>query len=292
MSTPTDPARPTYPPDAARPVTPTPPQNRETRGASRVVAILTIALGGAVVLGAIGSATFSTIAAASVHTESQSIDAAGVTDLDISVNGAALRIEFDDVVEATLEVTSGAGVGPWTLERDGDELNVESPRRFGPGWFFFGEDVKATLTLPRDIEGATLDADLDLSAGDLTVDGDFGALDIEVSAGSLTVDGSAKTLLADLSAGGADIDLTDVAEAEFTVSAGTIDARLEGSPPRTVTVDVSAGSLDLRLPDGSYDVQSDVSAGEFHNELRTDAGARNVVNVTVSAGSATITSAR
>ncbi len=81
-------------------------------------------------------------------------------------------------------------------------------------------------------------------------------------------------------------------EAGFSVSAGTIDARLTGTAPRTVTVDVSAGGLDLELPDGAYDVRSDVSAGEFDNGLQTQAGARNTVDVTVSAGTVTIDSAR
>lgn len=263
----------------------TPP--RETRGASRVVAILTIALGCAVVLGAIGSAVFSTVAAASVRTETQTIDVAGVTDLEVAVDAASLRIEFADVSEATLDVTSGLGVGPWTLERDGDELDVATPQRFGGGWIFGGE-VRATLTLPRELQGEALDASLDLSAGELTVDGAFGDLDIEVGAGTLTVNGSARTLGVDLSAGGADIDLADVSEAEFSVSAGAVDSRLSGSVPRAVTVDVSAGSLDLTLPDAAYDVRSDVSAGDFENGLRTEPGARNVVDVTVSAGTVTI----
>ncbi|MGH7292098.1 MAG: hypothetical protein ACREJT_12850, partial [Myxococcota bacterium] len=69
----------------------TPPPAPETRGASRVVAILTIALGCTVVLGAIGSAVFSTVAAASVSTETQTVDAAGVTELDVAVDAASLR---------------------------------------------------------------------------------------------------------------------------------------------------------------------------------------------------------
>jgi hypothetical protein len=268
----------------------TPPPS-ETRGASRVVAILTIALGCTVVLGAIVSATFSTVAAASVRTETQTVDAAGVTELDVAVDAASLRIEFADVSEATLEVTSGIGVGAWTFRRDGDALDVATPQRFGPGWIFGGE-MRATLTLPRELEGEALDASLDLSAGELTVDGAFGDLDIEVGAGTLTVDGSARTVSTDLSAGGADIELADVAEAEFSVSAGAVDARLTGSTPREVVVDVSAGSLDLRLPDASYDVRSDVSAGDFENGLRTESGARNVVDVTVSAGTVTISGPR
>lgn len=294
MTTPTTPMvpPPATPPAASVPAAAPVPPPEQTRGASRVVAILTIALGIAVALGAIGSATFSTIAAAGVHTGSQTVDAAGVTALDVSVEAAAVRVEFGDVSEATLEVTSGGGVGAWVLQRDGDRLEVASPRRFGPTWLFFGQETRATLTLPRTIQGATLDAALELSAGDLIVDGDFGDLDIRIGAGSLTVDGSARTLVADLNAGGADIDLADVAEAEFTVSAGSLSARLTGAAPRTVSVDVNAGSLDLMLPDATYDVRSDVAAGELDNRLRTSSGARNSVDVSVSAGTVTLIGGR
>ena len=118
------------PPAPPTPPAATPPP--ETRGASRVVAIMTIALGGAVVLGAIGSAVFSTVAAASVHTETQTVAVAGVTGLNVSVDAASLRVEFADVSDATLEVTSGLGVGAWTLQRSGNELAVATPPRFGP----------------------------------------------------------------------------------------------------------------------------------------------------------------
>lgn len=271
------------------PVAPGAPQPPETRGASRVIAILTICLGIAVVLGVLGSATFSTIAAASVRTETTSIDASGVRDLSVEVAGASLRVEFADVSEATLDVTSGLGVEAWNLTREGNELTLASMRRFGPGWLFGGE-VHATLTLPQELE--SLDAHFDLSAGDLTVEGEFADLEIDVSAGSFSVDGTARTLSAELSAGGADIDLIGVDEAEFAVNAGALESRLAGSAPRMVSVDVSAGSLELTLPNGTYDVRSDVSAGEFDNRLRSEPGAANTVDVTVSAGTATIKSAR
>ncbi len=268
--------------------TPPPP----TRGASRVVAILTIALGCAVVLGVIGSAVFSTIAAASVRTETQTVDASGVTGLDVTVDAASLRIEFADVSDATLEVTSGLGVGAWTLERDGDELTVATPRRFGPGWIFGGE-VRATLTLPAELEGT--DARRRARPVGRRARRRRRVRRPRHRGGRRHAHrwtGSARTLTADLSAGGADIDLDDVAEADFSVSAGAVDARLTGSAPRPVTVDVSAGSLDLTLPDAAYDVRSDVSAGDFDNRLTTEPGARNVVDVTVSAGTVTITAAR
>ncbi|SDG74805.1 DUF4097 family beta strand repeat-containing protein [Microbacterium pygmaeum] len=266
---------------------------RQTRSASRVIAILTIALGAAIVLGTILTAVFSTVATAAVRTESRSVDASGVRDLDVEVGGSSVRIEFADVTEATLEVTSGRGASDWTLERDGDELNVSSPEDSWFDWrWSWGDDSRATLTLPESLRGPGLDASLGLSAGDLSVDGDFGELEIEIGAGSLTVSGSARTLSADLSAGDADIDLADVEEAQFQVSAGSVDSRLTGDAPRTVVVEVSAGGLDLTLPSGVYDVRSDVSAGEFDNGLSTEMGARNSVDVSVSAGSVTIRSPR
>ena len=48
----------------------------------------------------------------------------------------------------------------------------------------------------------------------------------------------------------------------------------------------------VMVTEPAYDVRSDVSAGDFENGLNTDADARNVVDVTVSAGSVTITGAR
>ncbi len=282
----------TPPPMPPAPAGP-PPGGQPAGGGStsRVIAILTIALGGAIVLGAIGSAVLSTVAAASVRTETQTADVDGVTSLDIDVDAATMRVEFADVSEATLEVTSGGGVGAWKLDSDGETLSVATPNRIGP-WWLFGGEIRATLTLPTELQDEALDASLDLSAGELSVEGDFADLGIDIGAGTVRVDGSARSLDLDLSAGGADIDLAGVDTADITVNAGAADARLTGAAPSAVTVDVNAGSLDLRLPDGAYDVRSDVAAGDFENQLTTDADADAVVDVTVSAGSVTIRSAR
>lgn len=289
------PAPPAPPSFEGRPPAGPPPDEppRKTRSASRVIAILTIALGAAIVLGAILTAIFSTVASAAVRTETRTIDAVGVRDLDVDVSAVSMRVEFADVPEATLEVTGGRSADEWTLERDDDELTVSSPdhRWFEWNWIW-GDDTRATLTLPTALQGSSLDASLGLSAGDLDVDGRFADLDIEVGAGSLTVTGTARALSAELSAGDADIQLDGVREAEFQISAGAVDSRLTGAAPQSVVVDVSAGSLDLVLPDGAYDVRSEVSAGDFDNRLNTEAGARNQVNVTVSAGSVMIDSAR
>ena len=293
MSTTSLPPAPPSPPAPSAPQSAgLPPQEppRPTRSSSRTIAILTIALGAAVVLGTIVSAGVTTVAAAVVRSETRTIDTAGLSALAVDVDGASLRVEFADVDGANLEVTGGGGADEWTLERAGDSLTVASPQRgwFGwSGWFTraFTDETRATLRLPQELADDAMDASFGLAAGDLVVEGNFDRLDVQVGAGSMTASGSARTLTAELSAGDADIDLADIEEAEFRVNAGSVDSRLTGSAPRTVVVDVSAGAVDLTLPAGAYDVRSDVSAGEFENGLRTEAGARNSVDVSVSAGS-------
>ena len=134
------------------------------------------------------------------------------------------------------------------------------------------------------------DADLSLSAGALRADGRYSSLDLDLSAGSMSVSGTAQSLDADVSAGRLVLDLDGVDEADLRLSAGAIGGELTGRAPQEVTVDVSAGRLELTLPDASYAVASDVSAGEFQNRLTVDAGSDHRVSVSVSAGFALLRS--
>ena len=267
------------------------PAARPVSQSAKVISILTASLGGVIALGLIGGTVLSAMASASVSTETQSVSAAGVRELDVEVSAGSLRVEFADVDEATLDVSGGwAGAG-WTLSRDEDELVVSSPEwSFGGGWLF-GRDVRATLTLPRELETRTLDAQFTVSAGDLEASGRYGELDVELGAGAVSVSGEASEVSADISAGRADLDLTGVRSAELSLSAGQLDGRFDGSQPRLVEVDVSAGSLDLTLPEGSYDVTSGVSAGQLDNRLNTSASSSSRVAVELSAGRVVLRSA-
>lgn len=274
------------PPAAPHQVPPPLPPRGGPSAASRVVAIIAIVVGGLIILGAIGSAVVSTVFNASERTSAATVDTSGVDDLDVDISAGTLRIEFADIDEAELEVRSTFGADRWTLDRDGETLRVESPRGvFGAGWLFGGAG-DAVLRLPDGLEG--LDADLGISAGDLQADGEFGSLTLEVSAGYAQVQGSADDLAVDLSAGRADIDLAGVREGRLTVSAGDLVGALTGAAPSDLTIDVSAGSLSLDVPEGEYDVRSDVEAGDFDNRIGSVPGASSTVTVTVSAGSATL----
>lgn len=289
---PPPPATPSGPPPV--PGGPTPPEGSPRRppsSAARVVAILAIVFGSLVIVGAIVSAVVGTIVSASVHTTNRTVDVAGVERLDVDASAGSLRVEFGSVREAELEVTSSWGADRWVLDREGGDLVVSSPRMWGPWWIFggwFGGPGDAVLRLPQSLEG--VDADITFSAGTLDVDGEFADLDLTMNAGRADIAGSAESLTADMNAGRADLELADVATAALTVNAGSLDAGLTGSQPDEITVDLSAGSLNLSVPDGDYVVTSDVSAGGFDNRIGSDPSASSTIHVDVSAGQVTLRS--
>lgn len=266
------------------------PDAATARGSSTVVAVLLIVFGALIVLATIVGAVFSTIRAAAVSTESRTVAVAGVDALAIELNAGSLTVEYADVDEAQLEVTAPFGGDRWTLERNGDVLTIASPRwEWGIGWVFGGSG-RAVLVLPEDLEG--LDADLQMGAGSFHADGQFGVVGLSVGAGEVDLAGSADDVTVDLSAGRATLDLAGLDTADLTVSAGSMDAAFTGSQPSDIRAEVSAGSLDLVVPDGSYDVTSDVSAGSFRNSLGSDPGADSAISVSVSAGQVSLRATR
>jgi hypothetical protein len=271
-----------------------PPGQHPTSGAARVIAILIAVLGAFVIIGAIISALVTTIVSASVDTTTRTADVTGVTDLDVDMAAGTLRIEFADIPDAELEVTGTAGAERWTFRNEDGQLVVTSPQGwFDGGWPFggwpFGERAAddATLVLPEALKGA--DADLSLAAGELIVDdGDFGEVTLDMGAGRTRMTASVEAITVDVSAGAAELDLEGATEASFSVSAGALQAALSGVQPRTLELDVSAGSLDITVPEGDYDVVSDVTAGDFDNRVGSTPGADSSVNVQVSAGKAVL----
>ena len=284
--------------DTAPPPTPDRPQAPPASGSdgARAVAVVAIVLGAIVLAGAVISAVVGTVASASVHTSTRTVAVSGVDSLDVDASAGIMRVEFADVEEAELEVTSSWGADRWRFELGDDDLVVASPDRsgwfgwFGWGGWFGGREGDAVLRLPADLEG--IDADLSLSAGDLVAEGTFGELDVMLGAGSFDIAGSAQAVSAEVSAGRGELDLEDVGTAELSVSAGSLDARLSGAQPDDVQIDVSAGSLQLTVPDGDYDVLSDVSAGGFDNRIGSSPGAASTIRVEVSAGEVVLQSDR
>lgn len=251
------------------------------------ITVLLAVIGGFALVGAGGTAAVAASGDLARTDSQQHIDVTGVESLDLETSASAVTVEFGDVAEAELTVRGGRG-GEWTLTRDEEELVVRSPDTWFGWWFgsWFDDDRSVVLTLPAELEG--IDASFDVSAGSLEVSGRFGELDVDMAAGDVTVDGEATSLDAHLSAGSADILLDGVTEADLSASAGDLTVELTGTAPRETSIDVSAGRIDVILPAEQYRITQEISAGDLDNRLDQSSSSRNLIDVSVSAGSVTL----
>jgi hypothetical protein len=257
--------------------------------------IVTAVVGGIALLGAGGTAAVAatgTLLSSSRPDSVQTVDVDGVTAIDLDADASMVRIDFGDVDAAELSVTNGRGA--WTFEREADELVVRSPRPAFGWWFgnWFGDDERAVLTLPEELSGSDLDANLTLDAGALDVSGEFGSLEVQINAGSLDVSGAASAFDVQMNAGRADVLLDGVDRADLGIAAGDLTVELTGDAPETTTIDVSAGSLNLTLPDVEYRISQDVNAGSFDARVDESPSARRTIDVSVSAGSVDVSPGR
>src|SRR5690606_33466291 len=156
---------------------------------SRAITIVAIVLGALVLLSTLASAAFSTLAPPTERTTVRSIATTGGEAGGARAGGGSRRVEFSEVHEAELQATARWGAERWTLARRDDRLVVATPSRLGTwigDWLTWGDDrdrSRGVLRLPASLAGA--DAELELSAGELSVGGDVDDLDREVNAGRL-----------------------------------------------------------------------------------------------------------
>lgn len=259
--------------------------------AGRWISMLLVVLGAIGVVFAVGGGVVRGVAAHSATSQSWSAPADGVQALRVDTAAAGFEVRFDDVDEARLDAsTDGGPVQSWRLERDGATLRVDAERRWG--WFGFGSwfggrdgEEQVVLTLPVALERAGLDLDVDVAAGSFDADADWGTALVQLSAGSIDLAGDARSLDLEVSAGEARLDLATPGDVTVQVSAGRVVGALTGEQPASITADVSAGSIELAIPDGAYAVTQDVSAGDATIDVDDDRDAASTIDVQVSAGS-------
>lgn len=271
--------------------TPAPEQPRR-RGAAFAVSVITIVVGAVVAVGTLTGSGLSAVASmADWRSDSTSYDAsyddsstdasAQLRDLDIDLAGGELTVVYGDVAVAQLDADRRGRTG-WTLERDGDQLRIASPT----GSFVdAGRAARATLTLPRDLDGSGIRADIRVTGGALEVTGDFGDVSVEVAGGTASFDGSARDVDLTVTGGSASAEILDAETAAFEVAGGELTATVSGVTPTSTDVEVTAGSADITLPDDEYDVRIDDGVGSVDNGLRTSSSAVAEVDVTATMGS-------
>lgn len=271
------PLDPTPPPAAA----PTPPRRT---GAALAVSIVTIVVGGCAILGAFASSGFSAAAAFSRSAgsgQTQASDIQGVRDLDVDIAGGSLTIEYGEVSEAILDDMNTPG---WTIEKRGSTLRVVSPDHSLVDW---GSSPAASLTLPRELGRSGIDLRVDLAGGSLDAVGDFGDLAVKVTGGQATLSGRADALDVSVAGGSASAEVSGADSAAFEVAGGELSAVLTGTTPTTTTIEVTAGSADIALPDDTYLVASE-GPGSLDNSLPTSPTATARVEVQTALGSVTL----
>lgn len=272
------------------------PAPRPPRGALTAITIAAAIIGGGALVTVGGTSAFAAMHQVATGNgsarSSSTVDADGVTTLKVDVGRGDATIRFGDTTDATM-IVDGQDAGDWTMRREGDVLRIERPGGAFGWWIgaWFGQDPQMTLTLPRELEGE-LNADLQLDAGSLTAEGRFDTLSTTVNAGQLTVDGGAKAFTTRISAGSATVRLQDVTTADLSMSAGDISATISGSQPDLIRLDVSAGSMDVTVPSGRYDLSKDTSAGSLDAQIQTDPSSSHRIQSTLSAGSITLTEGR
>lgn len=266
-----------------------PPTNPSPRGSAKPLNIILAVLGGLVLLTVLISTTREAVATLNTSYRSESFDAQGVKALDIYAASGTFNLEFAPVPEANFEVSTSNGKD-WSVERKGETLEVRAPEDW-MDFCFLGcakDNNIVTLTLPQEMNDGSMDAKLKLGAGKVKAEGNFNVLDLDISAGELVMNGAAKDLDATLGAGHAYLELKDVEQADLGVSAGRLSAYLSGAAPQRIDAKVSAGTIQLTVPDVSYAVTAESSSGSVDNELQTSNDSQHRINVKTSAGSAVL----
>jgi hypothetical protein len=112
-----------------------------------------------------------------------------------------------------------------TITPDGQKIVIRTETGSGWGWWI-RRQVAMTVTVP-----ANTNLDLQVSAGDVTVDGVTGTVTTQVNAGSLTL---------------RDVTINNGSTVQVNAGSANIDGTL--APRASLDVNVNAGGVDLRLP--------------------------------------------
>ena len=265
----------------------------------RTVGIVSVALGGTMLLGVGGAAAIAATQAAlrpaSTSHETLTASTSAISLLTVDSPSAQVTVQFGDVTDAVLEVR-GDRANDWRMVTNGNELHVGKDA----GWFrdgcfllCFGLDrTEVTLTLPRALGAGQLDAEFDVASGAFDASGSFRNVDFDLSSGTFTFAGAAASLVGDISSGNAEVRTEHTGSLRFDLASGALDAVVTGAAPRTTELDVSSGKVALTLPDAEYRYSQDVSSGKVTNELRTSPVASSSVDLDLSSGKVMLTALR
>jgi hypothetical protein len=198
-----------------------------------------------------------------------------ITEIRVDSGSGSVTVSGDDDGEASLEwvVSTRANrtIGP-TYSMDGATLVLHGCGR----WC----SVDYTLRVPEgvDVTGRTANGAIDLS--------DVGEVDMQTTNGRITLDGVSGRVRASSSNGRIEGEGLVGSGIEVSTSNGSIE--LELASAQDVSAESSNGSIVVRVPDGSYRVETQTSNGSETVRIPNSDTGRFLIDLRTSNGPITV----
>ena len=240
-----------------------------------------IAVGSVIATAALASGTFNIVEllAHEMETRVETVDAEGITVLDVDNDAGSVTIESADVDQITVRARIGHG-----LRRSGSSVRVEGNRLlvhgschvFGSQWC----DVRYTIEVPADID-VVVSADND----GIRVTGIDGRVELHSDNGSIRatdINGDVEFSADNGSIEGVGLNSSAV---QADSNNGSIDLGLR-QPPRTVSLSSDNGDILVVVPRGDevYAVELSTDNGNTDNRLDIDASSDRHVTASTDNG--------
>lgn len=114
-----------------------------------------------------------------------------------------------------------------------------------------------------------LPVDLDSGSGNLTLRGLTGQIDLHVGSG--------------------DVDAADLGGKKIIAEAGSGNMELKyASAPESAQMKNGSGDITLNVPDGAYDVKTDMGSGDANVSVKSDGSATNKISLQAGSGDVTV----
>lgn len=200
---------------------------------------------------------------------------ASITEVRIDSSSGSVKVSGGDDDEASLEwaVSTRANrtIGP-TYSIDGSTLVLNGCGR----WC----SVDYTVRVPEgvDVTGRTANGSIDLS--------DVGEVDMRTTNGKITLDGVSGRVQASSSNGRIEGEGLVGTGIEVSTSNGSIE--LELASAQDVSAESSNGAIEVRVPDGSYRVETQTSNGREEVRIPKSDTGRFLIDLRTSNGPITV----
>lgn len=200
-----------------------------------------------------------------------------------------VTVNYTDIDEAEIAFDQGGSNLQLDFKVSGGELRVRVDH---PGWGWLGgfgnwgwnDSATLELSLPEGMQRDGVDLFVENTAGNLTVDGEYGDVELESTAGDVRMTGAVDDLEIRTTAGNVRVNGVEV-NGSFLGESTAGDVSIEfDSLPESIVMESTAGNVKALLPRGSYRIDTDTTAGNVTQNLSSDQNSDRVYRFETTAG--------